>query len=85
MNEKQMNEFTDFIDEKLGVDYEINETDDDEFYIFLMDLEEDYEYDALRDFENAMDPPSYEIMKFQSKEVSADSFNLPSGKIKLGE
>ena len=67
MTGKQMEEFTDFIDDKLGVDYEINETDDDEFYIFLMDLEEDYEYDALRDFENAMDPPSYQTMKFQQK------------------
>jgi hypothetical protein len=45
----------------------VNKTDDDEFYIFFMDLEEKYEYDALRDFENAMDPPSYDIMKFQQK------------------
>jgi hypothetical protein len=65
MTGKQKDEFVDFIDDKLGVDYEINETDDDEFYIFLMDLEEDYEYDALRDFENKMNPPSYPIMKFQ--------------------
>lgn len=65
MTKAQMESFTEFVDEKLGVDYEINETDDDEFYIFFMDLEEDSEYEALRNFENAMDPPSYDIMKFQ--------------------
>jgi hypothetical protein len=65
MTEKQLGEFTAFVDEKLGVDYEINETDDDEYYLFFMDLEEDSEYEALRNFENAMDPPSYEVMKFQ--------------------
>ena len=67
MNEKQMNEFTSFIDEKIGVDYEVNETDDDEYYILVLDLEEDEEYDALSDYENAMNPPTYSVMKFQSK------------------
>jgi stress response protein YsnF len=81
MTKAQMEAFTDFVDDKLGVDYDINETDDDEYYLFFMDLELDEEYEALRNFENAMDPPSYDIMKFQSKEVSVDSFNLPSGKL----
>lgn len=65
MTEKQKDEFTDFVDDKLGVDYEINETDDDEYYLFFMDLELDEEYDMLEKYENAMEPPTYEIMKFQ--------------------
>lgn len=69
MSEKQKDEFTDFVDDKLGVDYEVNKTDDDEYYLFFMDLELDEEYDALRDFENAMEPPSYDIMKFQSNQA----------------
>ncbi len=61
MSEKQKDEFTDFVDDKLGVDYEVNKMDDNEYYLFFMDLELDEEYYALRDFENAMDPPSYEL------------------------
>jgi hypothetical protein len=70
MTKAQMEAFTSFVDDKLGVDYEINETDDDEYYLFFMDLEENYEYEALRNFENEMDPPSYDIMKFQQKTLN---------------
>ena len=65
MTGKQKDEFVDFVDDKLGVDYEINETDDDEYYLFFMDLEELREYEMLEEYENAMDPPTYEVMKFQ--------------------
>ena len=70
MTKAQMEAFRNFVDDKLGVDYEINETDDDEYYLFFMDLEENYEYEALRNFENDMNPPSYDIMKFQQKTLN---------------
>ena len=55
--------FQQFIDDKIGVDYEVNEMDDDEHYILVLDLEEDEEYELLRNYENNMEPKTYSIGK----------------------
>ncbi len=58
MTKDQSRAFTDFVDKELGVDYEIDEAEDGEFYILFMDLELRSEYKALIDFEKSLDPPS---------------------------
>jgi hypothetical protein len=58
MSKAQSIAFADFVDKELGVDYEIDEAEDGEFYILFMDLELRSEYKALIDFEKSLDPPS---------------------------
>jgi hypothetical protein len=58
MSKKQGEEFEAFLNDKIGTDYEVNEVDDDEVYIFIIDLELKSEYKLIREYEQAMEPPT---------------------------
>jgi hypothetical protein len=67
MTKKQTEEFEDFLNDKVGTDYEVNWMDKNEGYLIILDLETDEEFSLVREHELALDPPSYQICKWLSK------------------